>query len=179
MTMEHENKTPGEGRDEPLIAPQAIEIERSETERAGGAINGSAELGVDRSPPNPEVAATARRRRFTAEYKQRIVREADQCSQSGEIGALLRREGLYSSLLAEWRRQARDGGLASLTSGKRGPKPNPARAELKENEMLKKKVLRLERELKTASLIIDVQKKVSQVLGIRLESFDDEEKKNS
>jgi len=175
MTKDHGNRTPSDDRDEPLIAPEAIEVERSETEGAGGAINGSAELRVDRSPPNPEVPATARRRRFTAKYKQRIVGEADQCSQSGEIGALLRREGLYSSLLAEWRRQAREGGLTGLASRKRGPKPNPARAELKENEMLKRKVRRLERELKTASLIIDVQKKVSEVLGIRLETIDDEE----
>ncbi|MFT7669422.1 MAG: transposase [Planctomycetota bacterium] len=174
MTKEHETSPPGEGRDEPLIAPEAIEVERSETEGDGGAINGSAASGVDPRPPNPEVSATARRRSFTAAYKQRIVREADQCSKPGEIGALLRREGLYSSLLAEWRRSAKGGGLTGLASQKRGPKPNPARAELKENELLKKKVLRLERELKTASLIIDVQKKVSEVLGIRLETIEDE-----
>jgi len=175
MTMDDEKRSPGECRDEPLIAPEVIEVERSEAEGAGWAINGSAELGVDQGPPNPEVCATARRRSFTAEYKQRIVREADQCSQPGEIGALLRREGLYSSLLAEWRRHAREAGLASLASRKRGPKPNPARAGLEENEVLKRKVRRLERELKAASLIIDVQKKVSEVLGIRLETIDDEE----
>src|SRR5262245_7524549 len=70
-----------------------------------------------------EVAAKARRRRFSAEYKQRILREADACTGHGELGALLRREGLYSSHLANWREQARAGARAALAPKKRGPEP--------------------------------------------------------
>jgi len=179
MSNEEKNTPHGEGQEERLIAPELTEVERSEGEVGSGAINRSSEPGANEAPPNPEVAAIARRRTFSAEYKRRIVHEADQCTQAGDIGALLRREGLYSSILAEWRRLAKAKGLEGLGPRKRGPKPNPALAERKENERLKRKILRIERELKTAGLIIDVQKKVSEVLGIRLETIDETEESSS
>jgi transposase-like protein len=107
------------------------------------------------SPPDPEVVPKAERRRFTAEYKQRILAEADACSQRGEIGALLRREGLYRSHLDKWRAQRRAGALQALAPQKRGPKPDPQAAELarlrRENERLQQRVQR-------AETIIEVQK---------------------
>lgn len=174
MIHETEQTQSGAGREKPLVAPKVTEAERSETEGTAGATNGLAERGSRPERPNPEVPARAQRRSFTAEYKQRIVREAEQCTQSGEIGALLRREGLYSSILAEWRRQSEQGSYKALVRKKRGPKDNPSTDLLRENATLKKKLGRLERELKTAELIIDVQKKVSEVLGIRLSTPEEE-----
>jgi len=107
---------------------------------------------------NPEVVQKAARRRFTADYKRRIAMEAENCQQPGEIGALLRREGLYSSVITRWRRQLREESLSS--SEKSNSKPSPAQelARLKrENERLKEK-------LRQAELIIDVQKKVSEMM---------------
>ena len=113
--------------------------------------------------PNPEVVPKAERRRFSAEYKQRILQEADACTRPGEVGALLRREGLYSSHLTTWRQQRRRGALQGLTPAKRGRKANPQAAEIarlqRENE-------RLKAQLAQAELIIDVQKKLSQMLGL-------------
>ena len=110
--------------------------------------------------PNPEVPTKARRRRFTAEYKLRILREAERCTTSGAIGALLRREGLYSSHLAAWRAQQG----ASLEPRRRGRKPqaNPLRARVAQ---LERENARLQHELEKAQIIIDVQKKVAALLG--------------
>ncbi|MFT5286616.1 MAG: transposase [Planctomycetota bacterium] len=174
MTKKDQDSSLSEGEDQPLVAPKVTEDERSETEGTAGATNGSIQSNSNSARPNPEVPAIARRRRFTAEYKQLIVREAEECSQPGEIGALLRREGLYSSILADWRRQSKRGSFNALSDKKRGPKPNPSQELVRENAMLKKKLSRLERELKTAELIIDVQKKVSEVLGIRLSTPEEE-----
>ena len=121
--------------------------------------NGQAVLNV----PDPEVVVKAQRRRFTAEYKRRILQEADACTQHGEIGALLRREGLYSSHLNTWRRQRTRGELQGLTPAKRGRKANPQAAE---NARLQRETERLTAQLARAELIIDVQKKVSQLLGL-------------
>ena len=120
--------------------------------------------------PNPEVVARPVRRRFTAEYKQRILQEADACTQAGEMGALLRREGLYSSHLNTWRRQRDRGALQGLKPAKRGRKANPQAAEIAQ---LKRENGRLKAKLERAELIIDVQKKVSQMLGISLPESDD------
>jgi transposase-like protein len=99
--------------------------------------NGQLEVEV----PDPEVVPRAKRRQFSAQYKLRILTEADQCTQRGEIGALLRREGLYSSHLTTWRKQRERGQLQGLTPKKRGRKPDPQAAELarlqRENERLK------------------------------------------
>lgn len=123
-----------------------------------------------RSVPNPEVVARAARRRFTAEYKQRILQEVDACTQSGEIGALLRREGLFSSYLRNWRQQRDQGARQGLTPAKRGRKADPLAAELAQ---LKRENERLKAKLERAELIIDVQKKVSQMFNIPLAESDD------
>jgi transposase len=115
------------------------------------------------SLPDPEVVPKAERRRFSAEYKRRILQEAEACMQPGEVGALLRREGLYSSHLSTWRQQRRRGELQGLTPAQRGRKADPQAAEIarlqRENE-------RLKAQLERAELIIDVQKKLSQMLGL-------------
>ena len=121
--------------------------------------NGQLEAEV----PDPEVIPRAKRRQFSAEYKLRILAEADQCSQRGEIGALLRREGLYSSHLTTWRKQRDQGQLQGLTPQKRGRKPDPQAAEL---ARLHRENAHLRRRLEQAELIIDVQKKVAQMLGL-------------
>ena len=124
-----------------------------------------------RQVPDPEVAPKAQRRKFTAEYKLGIVREAERCKEPGEIGALLRREGLYSSLLTAWRREVEQGTRAALRSKKRGPKARVVDPRVKEVEQ---ENARLRKRLEHAELIIAVQKKISALLGIPLESPDDE-----
>jgi transposase len=117
--------------------------------------------------PAPATEARARRRTFTAEFKQRIVREADAAlasGQEGAVGALLRREGLYSSHLVEWRRLRDAGELAGLTPKKRGRKSSK-NALAEENERLRRRVAKLEAELQKAETIIDVQKKLAALLG--------------
>jgi len=121
--------------------------------------NGQLEAEV----PDPEVVPGAKRRHFSAKYKLRILTEADQCSGRGEIGALLRREGLYSSHLTSWRRQRDRGQLAGLTPKKRGRKPDPQAAEL---ARLQRENARLKARLEQAETIIEVQKKLSQMLGL-------------
>jgi transposase-like protein len=116
-----------------------------------------------------EVAVKAERRRFTAEYKQKVLREADDCRQSGEIGALLRREGLYWSNLTNWRRQRESGELAGLTAKRRGPQrreKNPLAERVRE---LERDNLRLKRRAERAEGLVELQKKVSEILGIELQ----------
>ena len=116
--------------------------------------------------PQNEVTPKAKRRRFSAQYKLRILEEADRCTQPGQIGALLRREGLYSSNLTSWRRQRDQGQIGALSPKKRGPKPAPDAAMARELTKLRKQNQRLEQKLKKAELIIEVQKKVSALLGL-------------
>jgi transposase-like protein len=113
--------------------------------------------------PDPEVVVKAQRRQFSAEYKRRILQEADTCTQRGEVGALLRREGLYSSHLNTWRHQRARGELQGLTPAKRGRKADPQAAE---HARLLRETERLKAQLARAELIIEVQKKVSQLLGL-------------
>lgn len=124
--------------------------------------------------PETEVAAKAKRRRFTAEYKIRILREADACTERGAMGALLRREGLYSSHVMKWREQAERGQISGLTPRKRGPRAkviDPRDRRIAELEREKAKlVLRAER----AEAIVEVQKKLSQLLGIALPAISEE-----
>jgi transposase-like protein len=123
--------------------------------------------------PDPEVLAKPKRRRFTAEYRLRILEEADRCTEPGEVGRLLRREGLYSSHLTAWRRARRNGALRGLTSKKRGAKPkarNPLEPKVRE---LEAKVARLEKELHKAHTILDVQEKVAGLLGFSLDDGKD------
>jgi transposase-like protein len=116
------------------------------------------------SPPNPEVVEHARRRQFTAAYKVRILREAEAC-ESGQLGALLRREGLYSSHLTYWRQQRDHGLLAALAPKHRG---RPSSRAIGEQELarLRQENERLTQQLAAAEAVIDIQKKVSALLGL-------------
>ncbi len=117
-----------------------------------------------------EVVAKAARRRFTAAEKLRVLREADCCTKSGELSALLRREGLYSSHLSAWRLARRNGELAGLTPRRRGPKARPVDPRDKKIAELERETRRLQARLERAEGLIEVQKKVSQLLGIPLAS---------
>ena len=119
--------------------------------------------------PDPEVPARAKRRRFTARYKLRILEEAEACRAPGEVGALLRREGLYSSQLTQWRRARREGSLKALAKP-RGPKGRRRDEVAVENEQLRKENARLRRRLEQANTILEIQKKASEILGIPLNS---------
>jgi transposase-like protein len=119
------------------------------------------------------VPAKAARRRFTADYKRRILTLADACTVPGSLGALLRKEGLYSSNLTAWRRQRDTGTLSALTPKKRGRKAQGRDLLQRANETLRKENARLALRLRHAELIIDVQKKVSQMLGIPLATPED------
>lgn len=156
----------------PLENSTLVEREdAAESEGAGRATELSAGGAAARpglGSPDPEVPTKAKRRRFSAEYKQRIVAEADRCQSPGDVGALLRREGLYSSLLTDWRRQCRRGALAGLTDNKRGRKKKP-RADPRVKQ-LERENARLDRRLEKAETIIEFQKKLADILGITLKS---------
>ena len=148
--------------------------ERSEPQRSAAAAEAGAGAGLA-SRPDPEVVAKAKRRTFTAEYKLRILQEIEAvAARRGGIGALLRREGLYSSLLATWRRERAAGILEALTPQKRGPKSkrNPLQEE---NLKLQRQNARLTEDLRKAHIIIDVQKKVAALLGRPIPEPDPEE----
>jgi len=132
-----------------------------------GQTSGLAGLSV---VPDPEVPEKAVRRKFTAKYKRRILREANLCKEPGQIGALLRREGLYSSNLSTWRRQAEQGTLEALSPKKRGPKekkPDPSVHRIAELEKEKQK---LEHKLRQAELIIAAQKKIAEIFQDSLDA---------
>ena len=139
----------------------------AEPEGARRATGGSA-TAAPAPAPDPEVEEKPNRRRFTTEYKLRILREADACKGDGDIGALLRREGLYSSHLVNWRRQREKG----LSEKVRGRKPEPSKARIKE---LERENSLLRRKLQRAELILDIQKKASEMLGIPLRKLENEE----
>ena len=128
------------------------------------------------SRPDPEVVAKPKHRTYTAEYKQRILEEAEVAAATrGGLGALLRREGLYSSLLTYWRRERAQGILEALTPQKRGPKSKRNPLE-EENLKLQRQNARLTEDLRKAHIIIDVQKKVAALLGHPIPEQDPEEK---
>jgi transposase-like protein len=159
-----------------LPAAERREAERSEADRSGGA--GKTVPPVPPVPrrPDPEVVPNAKRRSFTAEYKLAILAEADAATaRPGGIGALLRREGLYSSHLVTWRRERQTGMLKGLAPHKRGPKSkrNPQEDEM---QKLRRENQRLTEELRKAAIVIDVQKKVGALLGWPLPKADPEEK---
>jgi len=162
-----------------IPSPRQTQVEDSSGTKGARSATGVPEAEPESRPhlaegvPDPEVPAKAKRRKFTAEYKLRIVREAERCKQPGEIGALLRREGLYSSLLTAWRREVEQGSRAALRSKKRGPKARVVDPRVKE---LERENARLRKRLEQAEIIISVQKKVSKLLGIPLESPNDEKK---
>ena len=139
-----------------LPFPSAIDGTKAERSEAAGVIAGH---------PDPEVVARARRRIFTGEYKQRVLAEADKAKgESGGIGALLRREGLYSSHLVTWRNERATGILQALTPQKRGPKSKRTPLD-EENQKLRRENQHLSEELRKAEIVIDIQKKVAALLG--------------
>jgi transposase len=145
--------------------------ERSEPQRSGAPVPAGA---VVVSRPDPEVVAKPQRRSYTAEYKMRILREAEAAAGTrGAVGALLRREGLYSSLLVNWRRERAQGIREALTPQRRGPKSkrNPVAEEM---QKLQRQNARLNEELRKAHIVIDVQKKVAALLGHPLPDEDPE-----
>jgi transposase len=123
-------------------------------------------MSQDQNGKSAEVVAKAKRRQHPAEYKLRILREVDECKGSGEVGAILRREGLYSSLVSKWREQRERGSLTGLSGHRRGPKADPQAVEI---ARLQRENKRLEEKLQRAELIIEVQKKVARLLGVPLE----------
>jgi transposase len=116
--------------------------------------------------PDPEVAAKGKRRRFTAEYKRRILAEADRCSKTGDIGALLRREGLHSSHLASWR-AARDRGELAVGAAprKRGPKAKPVDPSAKRIAELERELAKVKARAERAEFLVEMQKKMAALLG--------------
>ncbi len=140
-------------------AAERREAERSEANRSEAVDPAGAAAAV----PDPEVSAIAKRRSFTAVYKRRILQEIDAATHPGEIGAILRRERLYSSTLASWRRE-REAALKQAFTKPRGPKVKKDPLSV-ENEKLRRQNQRLQEELRQAELIIEVQKKVARLLN--------------
>jgi transposase len=129
-----------------------------------------------KAEPNPEVLENKPRRKFTAKYKLEILKKADACTESGQIGALVRREGLFSSNLTTWRRQREQGLLDAMSPKKRGRKKQEINPLSQEVSRLQKENERLNRKLKRAETIIEFQKKISEILGIPQEPSEDERK---
>ena len=143
-------------------------------------MNSSTHLPIPPRSPT-EVTAKATRRRFTAEYKKKVLQEADACTEPGQIGSLLRREGLYSSHLVNWRAARERGELAGLEPKRRGPKAAEANPLAKELAAERREVARLKAENAKLQIICEVQKKVSLLLGVTLPTIpeDDESTKGS
>ena len=161
--------------------PDAVEIEvvaGSGVEGARRATGGGCDSGRDPATtlparaPDPEVPATVQRRRFSAAYRLRILKAVDACKKPGEVGALLRREGLYSSLLTNWRRQREAGALREMRGRRRGPTPRPVDPRVTQLEAENR---RLQRKLQRAETIITLQKKIAEILGLPLTPLDDDE----
>ena len=126
----------------------------------------------EQSPPDPEVPEKPVRRRFTAEYKLQMLREADACTRPGELGELLRREGLYSSHVSTWRGQRDQGMLDALTPKRRGRQTTRQDPLVQENQRLRRENERLAARLRQAETILEIQKKASEILGIPLKGLD-------
>lgn len=163
------NKQQINGLTSALGAAERSEDERSEPERSVAASKAGAERHA-----NPEVRPRPKRRSFPAAYKRKILAEADAATGSGSIGALLRREGLYSSHLSKWRQERSAGITQGLTPRTRGPKPR-VDASSKEVQRLLRENERLTERLRKAEIIIDVQKKVASLLGRTLATPDPED----
>ncbi len=144
-----------------VASVEGMEGARKATEVSSTDALASVAVGSD-----PEVLERPQRRRFTAKYKLQVLQQADACTEQGEIGALLRREGLYSSHLSKWRRLRESGALAGLTPRKRGRKVGPAKQQKRRIAELERETQRLRERLAQAETIIDVQKKISSLLGI-------------
>ena len=136
----------------------------AELERSGGSGAGAVQPST---APDPEFTPQ-RRRHFTAAYKRRILLEAESCKERGELGSLLRKEGLYSSNLISWRKEFESGGLSALAEKRRGRPPQPVSPLQERVAQLEREKAQLEARLKQAEFVIDVQKKVSQALGLAM-----------
>ena len=121
-----------------------------------------------------EVLAKAERRRFTLEYKRRILQEAESCTRPGELGALLRREGLYSSHLAAWRQASARHELDGSSPKKRGPKPRAEHPDMKKYLALERELRQMRRRAERAEALVELQKKVAALLGNDLPPSDEE-----
>jgi transposase-like protein len=156
-----------------LAAAEIDVLVGPDAEGARRATGGAGSAGTSRATaPDPEVPAKVQRRQFTAEYRRRILKEADACKKHGALGALLRREGLYSSHLVNWRRQREQGELLAGRARKRGPTPKPVDPRVRQLEVENR---RLQRKLARAETIITLQKKVAEILGIPLKPLDIDE----
>lgn len=157
-----ERKSPGEEK------PGKTEGAR----RATGVFPGGAPglVPAAASAGDTEVVAKAQRRRFTAEYKRQIVREAERCTTPGAIGALLRREGLYSSHLTAWRAARERGELAGLAPKKRGPKAAPLDPRDKKITEQEREITKWRKRAERAEALVEVQKKIAALLGTPFES---------
>ena len=149
------------------------EGERSEPERNGEASQFAIVREGRPSIPDPEVPEKAQRRRFSAQYKLRILKKTDAC-EPGEVGALLRREGLYWSNLHTWRQQRENGTLKGLAPKKRGPKRPPTNPLQPEMKKLEGGNRQLKRKLQRAEIMLDIPKKASELLGIPLTRLEEE-----
>lgn len=156
------------------VAEASGSAERSGVESGAGADTSSSSTtavpgsaGPVAKAPDPEVSERPVRRQFTAEYKLRILREAGRCKGPGAVGSLLRREGLYSSHLSAWRQQ-RDAGALGANPRRRGRPATPVHPDTKRLAQLEREKRQLERRLKKAELLLDLQKKVAEILEIEL-----------
>ena len=147
-----------------LPDPAASQGARRATEDAVGVTRSATSVSDDM-----EVVGRAKRRVFTNADKRRILTAADRCTQPGELGAMLRREGVYSSSLSTWRRQREASDMAALAPQQRGPKVDPHRAETLHIAQLTREIEKLKRRLENAMLVIDVQKKLAALMGITLD----------
>jgi transposase len=147
-----------------LPDPAASQGARRATEDAAGATRPTASTTDDM-----EVVGRAKRRVFSSADKRRILSAADRCTQPGELGAMLRREGVYSSSLSTWKRQREASDMAALAPQQRGPKVDPHRAETLHIAQLTRENEKLKRRLENAMLVIDVQKKLAALMGITLD----------
>jgi len=163
---------------EVMVMNLSQRVEEMEGARRATGISSTAALRgsvVKNVLPNPEVPEKASRRSYTTEYKRLILREAEVCKEQGQLGALLRREGLYSSNLTAWRRQVERGTLEALSSKKRGPKarkPDPSVRRITEQE---KEIQKLRARLRKAELIIDAQKKIAEIFQLPHDQKEEEE----
>lgn len=181
QTSSHQSITQADERDaeHAIVPPSILEDpqrrggERSEAPRSGGAskIERPDPLGV---APDPHVPRRPTRRRFTAEFKLEVLREADRCTEAGQIGALLRRHGIYSSILSSWRHE-RDRVAKAHLSRKRGRKPAPVNPLASRLAQVEREYRLLQARMHKAEIIIDIQKKVSALLGIPLNTPDNDE----
>jgi len=146
--------------------------EQGEPPPGGQKTSKVSKIRTQKDMPEPEVLEQPIRRKYTTEYKLKILEEADACKKNGELGALLRREGLYYNALTRWRKKRDQGILSGLNPKKRGRKTKEVNPLLKENKALERENLRLQNRLRKAEIIIDVQKKISEILGIEQPEMD-------